>query len=345
MRAQSIASWMIILVLTTLMLFYGQPVIIPFIIGLLIWFLIKKSRDLLDKIGWIKRIVPSWLKNVAATSLIFSLLFFVLKVLTFNISQLSQSYPSYLNNIEHIAVKINEVFNIDIREELLQFVSNYDFGIILESLFHSLSYMLGNMIMVVFYVVFLIIEESLFRNKFKLIFDEEKAYNRANQIFRSIEISMSRYIALKSMVNLCSATLSYVLLALVGIDSPLFWSFLIFLFGFIPSIGPIVATMLPTFFALIQFGEFTHALVIFFGVGTIVMLIGSLLEPRLMGNTLNISPLVAILSLAIWGLLWGVIGMLLSVPITVMLIIVLSQFDSTRGIAILLSEKGRIKQS
>ena len=83
-------------------------------------------------------------------------------------------------------------------------------------------------------------------------------------------------------------------------------------------------------------------MVIFFGVGTAVMLIGSLVEPKLMGNTLNISPLVAILALAVWGTLWGITGMLLSVPITVALIILLSQFKSTRSIAILLSEKGRV---
>lgn len=345
MRAQSIASWMIILSISTLILYFGQPVIVPFVIGLLIWFLIKKFRNLLDKLAWVKRFIPSWLKTLIAASLIFTLLFFVLKILTVNIKSLSESYPNYLSNIEHISSRIDELFNIDLKVELTEFVANYDFAVILESLFHSVSYMLGNMVMVVFYVVFLIIEESLFRHKFRLIFDDEDSHMRANQIFHRIEQSMSRYIALKSIVNLCSALLSFILLLIVGIDSPVFWSFLIFLFGFIPSIGPIIATLLPTFFSLIQFGEFAPALVIFFGVGSIVMLIGSLVEPRLMGNTLNISPLVAILSLAIWGLLWGVIGMLLSVPITVMLIIVLSQFKSTRSVAILLSEKGRIKQA
>ena len=103
-----------------------------------------------------------------------------------------------------------------------------------------------------------------------------------------------------------------------------------------------MGTLLPALFSLVQFGEFVPFLIILFGVGTVATLVGSLVEPRLMGNTLNISRLVAILSLALWGSLWGITGMLLSVPITVALIIILAQFKSTRPVAILLSEKGSV---
>jgi predicted PurR-regulated permease PerM len=92
----------------------------------------------------------------------------------------------------------------------------------------------------------------------------------------------------------------------------------------------------------LQFGDFNEFLIIIISLTSIAVFIGNFLEPRLMGNTLNISPLVAVLSLAVWGALWGITGMLLSVPITVALIIIFSQFPNTRAIAILLSEKGRV---
>jgi predicted PurR-regulated permease PerM len=114
------------------------------------------------------------------------------------------------------------------------------------------------------------------------------------------------------------------------------------MFNFIPSIGPVLATVFPSLFCLIQFGEFVPFLMVFFGVGTVGVLISSLVEPRLMGNTLNISPLVTILALAIWGSIWGILGALLSVPITVAMIIILAQFPQTKNLAILLSEKGKI---
>ncbi|MFT6983415.1 MAG: putative PurR-regulated permease PerM [Crocinitomicaceae bacterium] len=114
------------------------------------------------------------------------------------------------------------------------------------------------------------------------------------------------------------------------------------MFNFIPSVGPILGTIMPALFSLLQFGQFTPFLIILISLGIVAVLIGSFVEPRLMGNTLNISPLVAILSLAVWGAIWGIIGMLLSVPITVTMIIIFSQFKGTRNIAILLSEKGKV---
>ena len=103
-----------------------------------------------------------------------------------------------------------------------------------------------------------------------------------------------------------------------------------------------MGTVLPALFSLIQFGEITPFLITLISLGLIATLVGSLVEPRVMGNTLNISPFVTILSLAVWGAIWGITGMLLSVPITVTMIILFSQFSSTKGIAILMSEKGRI---
>ena len=198
------------------------------------------------------------------------------------------------------------------------------------------------MVMIIFYVTFIFIEETLIEQKIKLMFTDQKQSENVLSILTKIDKSMSSYISLKSLISLLSTTFSYFILLAVGIESPLFWAFLIFMLNFIPSIGPIIGTLLPTLFSLIQFGEFIPFLIIFFGIGSVAMLIGNLVEPKIMSNTLNISALVAILSLAIWGSIWGIVGMFLSVPITVAMIIVFSQFPSTRSIAILLSEKGKV---
>jgi len=342
MKIYSVASWMVVAFLMLFLLVYGEPIIVPFVIALLIWFVVKKMRNLLDKSAFIRRYIPNWLKNGLASIIIFGAIFFIGQMLTANIQNLANSYNQYLTNIEAIALKINETFKIDLTKEITSFVLEFDFSSYLQSLFNSLSEILGNMVMIIFYVVFLFIEESLFQHKIKLISSSENNFNKISGILTKIDKSMSSYISLKSLVSLLTTTLSYFILLAVGIDSPLFWAFLIFIFNFIPSIGPILGTLLPALFSLIQFGEFSPALVILFGVGGVSVLVGSLVEPKLMGNTLNISPLVAILSLALWGSIWGIIGMLLSVPITVAMIIIFSQFPNTRSIAILLSEKGRI---
>ena len=342
MKIYSVASWMVIAFLMLFLLVYGEPIIVPFVIALLIWFVVKKMRNLLDKNAFIRKFIPSWLKTGLASFVIFGGIFFIVQMLTNNIQSLANSYSEYISNIESIGLKINEIFKINLTKELNHFVANFDFSSYLESLFNSLSEILGNMVMIIFYVVFLFVEESLFQHKIKLIFEPKNRFDKVSEILQKIDKSMSSYIGLKSLVSLLTTTLSYFIMLAVGIDSPVFWAFLIFMFNFIPSIGPILGTLLPALFCLIQFGTFTPALIVLFGVGGVSVLVGSLVEPKLMGNTLNISPLVAILSLALWGSIWGIIGMLLSVPITVAMIIIFSQFPSTRSIAILLSEKGRV---
>lgn len=342
MSLSTTASWFISIALTVVALVYCEPIIVPFIIAILIWFVVKKIRNLIDKVHFIKKYIPTWIKSILASFVIFSLLLFIAQVLIRSIENLSHSYEHYLSNVELISTKINELFKIDIQEEITNFFQEFDFTNYLKSLLNSLSDILGNMVMIIFYTVFLFVEESLFIHKLKLIFSNKDHYEDMMRTMKKVDRSMSSYISLKSLISLITTTLSYFILLGVGIDSPLFWAFLIFMFNFIPSIGPIMGTILPALFSLIQFGEFVPFLVILFGVGGVAVLVGSLIEPKVMGNTLNISPLVAILSLAIWGSLWGIVGMLLSVPITVAMIIIFAQFPQTRSVAILLSERGRV---
>jgi len=342
MQNHKFTSWLISIVIIVAILIYGKSIILPFVIAVLIWFVVKKMRNLIDKISFIKKYVPAWIKSIFASLLIFVVLFVIAKVLINSIEGLATSYENYAKNIEVVGNRINNLFKINVNEELVTLIKDFNFKYYLSILLNSLSDILGNMVMIIFYIVFLFVEELLFKNKFKLIYTDKVQYERNMAIIKKIDRSLSSYISLKSLISLLTTTLSYFVLLAVGIDSALFWAFLIFMFNFIPSIGPILGTLLPALFSLIQFGTFFPFLIILFGVGAIAVLVGSLVEPRIMGNTLNISPLVAILSLAIWGAIWGITGMLLSVPITVAMIIIFSQFTSTRSIAILLSEKGKV---
>ena len=161
-------------------------------------------------------------------------------------------------------------------------------------------------------------------------------------MINKIHHSIGNYVGLKTVVSLLTGFLSYFALLFIGVDAPLFWAFLIFVLNFIPTIGSLIATIFPAIFAILQFGEFTPGFLVLAIVGSIQLIVGNLVEPRLMGNTLNISPLVVFLTLSLWGVMWGITGMLLSVPITVILIIIMSEFPGTRPIAILLSQRGNL---
>jgi len=133
--------------------------------------------------------------------------------------------------------------------------------------------------------------------------------------------------------------MSYLVMWLFDLDFALFWAMLIFLLNFIPNIGSFIAVCFPLILSLVQYESYYPFFFLLIVLSSIQILMGNIIEPRFMGNRLNLSPLVIIMALGFWGTLWGIIGMLLCVPIMVIVNIILSKFPSTRPIAILLSEK------
>ncbi len=345
MKVTRTASWMIILVVIIYTMIVAKSIILPFVIAMLIWFVVKKTRDLIDKIGFVKRYIPRWIKSGIATLLIFGLLILIGQMLTSNIEKIVGEYPTYQKNLEDISKQISsflKTMNIDMEKEIETFLNDFDFTEYLTGLFNSISDILGSSMMVLFYAIFIFAEESLFQTKSRLLFSEETKYQRFETTTKKIDKMLSDYISLKSLVSFMTAGGAYIVFWAVGLDSPFFWAAIVFIFNFIPSIGSIFGTVVPAFFALIQFGDWVNFSIILGVVGTVQVVVGNVVEPRLMGNTLNISPLVTILALTVWGAIWDITGMLLSVPITVALIIIMSQFQSTRSVAILLSEKGKV---
>lgn len=342
MKAQNTAAWFIIIALSIVGLILGKSLLIPFVVAFLIWFIVKKFRNMIDKVEFIKNKIPRWIKTGLASVIVFALVTIICTVLVSSIETIIASYDSYEENMHNVAKNINNTFQMDLEKEISDFLHGLDIEKYLSSLFSSISGLLGNAMMILFYALFIFAEESSFARKIHLMFTDKTKQDKLEDILGKMDRMFSDYISLKSLVSVITAGLSLIILWIIGIDSPIFWAFLIFIMNFIPSIGSIIATIFPAFFCLIQFGGFTEALIVLGVIGTIQVVVGNVVEPRIMGNTLNISPLVTIISMSLWGVLWGILGMILSLPITVAMIIVMSQFPNTRSLAILLSEKGRV---
>ena len=342
MAISKIAYLLISFLAAIIILSYGQNLIMPFILALFIWLLIKEIKMVMNKIKFIREKIPSWVKSVIASCFMFLVLGFITELLVYNIKDLSHSSASYSANLDKMANTLNDTFNINLRSMLGDYATELDFASILSIVVNSLTEILGNAFLITLYVLFLLIEESVFSAKLKAMFPNADRYAKVDGIVRKIEGAVTDYIGLKTLVSLITGTLSYFVLLGIGIDSPMFWAFLIFLLNFIPTIGSLIATIFPAIYIVLQYGELTPFLLVLSLVGAVQIIIGNILEPRIMGNALNISSLVTILSLSFWGWLWGITGMILSVPITVMIVIVFAQFPGTRPIAILLSGKGKV---
>ncbi len=346
---RSTAYFSIIVVFVASILILGKTLIIPFVFALLLWFIVREVRILLDEVNVIRKFLPAWIKIFIASVLIFSLLGIALTLVISSIESLIKLYPSYKSNLsklnlDEFIASIETTLNIDIKETLITYSEGLNFGSLFTTIFNSLTDVLSNAFMVVLYTLFIFLEEAFFEQKIKMIFSKQDQYAKVVSILDRVETSIAKYLGLKTAISLMTGCLSYIILLFVGIDAPIFWASLIFILNFIPTIGSLIATLFPAAFCLLQFGEFQHAVIVLVLVGAVQVIVGNIIEPKLMGNSMNVSSLVAIISLTVWGAIWGIIGMVLSVPITVIMIIMMSQFSSTRPIAIMLSEKGTIDQ-
>ncbi|WGH74511.1 AI-2E family transporter [Tenacibaculum tangerinum] len=338
------SNFIIVTVAIIAALVVGKGILIPFVFAIIFWFLTREIRKTIYRLPLARRFIPTWLGNVLVFTLIMLGFSFVSQILTSSISDLTASYSKYEPNIEAIINRINDYFNIDVMKSLKSIVGDFDYGLFLGNIANGISGLLGDTFMIIIYALFLFLEESSFKEKLQKVFMSAKKNPQGVQaILKKIEKSISNYLRLKTYVSLLTGLLSYLVLLFAGVDGAAFWAFLIFLLNYIPTIGSLVATVFPAIFSLIQFGEFSPFLMVLIGVGSIQVIVGNVVEPRVFGKSLNLSPLVTILSLAVWGEIWGITGMILSVPITVIMIIIFSQFEKTKSIAIFLSENGNIE--
>ena len=153
---------------------------------------------------------------------------------------------------------------------------------------------------------------------------EEKLANT----FKTITEQIQRYIILKILINLFAGVIVSIFLAILGVDFPIIWGLFVFLFNFIPTIGSALSLILPVIMALLEYESFTFALIVALILIAIQTLFFNIIETSLVGKRLNLNPLLILLAVLIWGYIWGVIGMLLAVPLTAIIKIIISNSNS-----------------
>ena len=165
----------------------------------------------------------------------------------------------------------------------------------------------------------------------------------ATEMRRALEpVEVQRYLGQKTLISLTTGSLVAAAMAIIGVDFPLLWGMLAFLLNYIPALGSILAAIPPAILAIVQpelgFGSVLAVAIVFLSIN---IALGNFLEPYLMGRGLGMSPLVVFLSLIFWGWVWGPVGMLLSVPMTMIIKIMLENTEDLRWIAVLLGPAPR----
>ena len=332
--------WLGILALLVFFLDRFSTFLQPFVIAVIFWFLISDFSQLIGKIKIKNYSLPYWLRVMIAFVLILSVIFFSVDLLSNNIELIISNVPEYSTKLGVMISEIGASIGVEnITERVQERLLAIDFQAMLREILRVLTTFIGHFFFILIYVAFLLIESTVFNKKIELIFRTER-YSEIQGLISKMSSSVNRYLSVKTMVSLLTGFLSYLVLLLFEIDFPEMWAFLIFLMNFIPYIGSLVATLLPALFAMFQFNSYMSFVWVFLAIEAIQILVANYIEPKVMGRRLNLSPLIVILSLSFWGMLWGVVGMFLAVPLTSIILIVLSHFPSTHNVALLFSEKG-----
>jgi len=195
----------------------------------------------------------------------------------------------------------------------------------------------------VVYIIFMLMEEAAGSKKLNKLFPKQgKAFDNFQKMTGKIDNAVRAYMVNMVVISFITAVISYIALLIIGVDFPILWAFLIFILNFIPYIGPFISSFLPALLAVFQFGELVYFLYVFAILEVIQIILGNFIQPRMMGKTLNISALTVLLTLAFWGSIWGIVGMILAVPITSIMIIIMWQIPQSKWLAIMLSEQGEL---
>lgn len=335
--------WILIFISVIAILTYYSKLLQPLIIAFIIWFMIRLVKSLLNKVKIFGRSIHRWIINILSMLIIFSILYGVTDILVVNIDHMIKKLPEYESRQEVLEDKVVNLLGFESLSEMLdELPRSQEIRPILTSVLNAVTSIVSWIIIILLYTIFLLLEETNFFRKLDLVLGKGDKAVKNREILSRISASVKRYAGVKIMMSFLTSLFSFTALLILGVDFPFLWAFIIFILNFIPYIGSFIATLLPAIFAGLQFGRLEEIIKVYIIIQLIQSLVASVIEPKVVGKTLNLSPLVVMIALTFWGGIWGVLGMLISVPITSVMVLIMSQFQETRKIAIMLSEKGEL---
>lgn len=344
-RVQRAASWLVILAIVVFCLVYFSNFLQPIVIAGMIWYAVFELKRLFGKISIRGKRFPSWLLTILAFLIILLITVGIYEIVIINLNLIIEKSPLYIANFQSMIANLKTLEGFEVvQERILEAVASFNIQPLLTGLLNSLTNIAGNIFIIIIYVAFLLVEEKFFEKKLNLWIKDQTRLEKITTIIDQVAQATRKYVSIKTQMSVLTGLLSYFILLVFDVDFPVWWAFLIFLLNYIPYIGSFFATLLPAAFAMFQFQSFWIFLWIFLAIQVVQLLVGNVLEPKIMGRTLNLSPLGVLLALTFWGILWGVLGMILSVPITSVIVITCARFEQTKFIAIWLSETGEVEQ-
>ncbi len=294
-----------------------------------------------------RKIHLPWIAGIIIMATLFVILILLLStIIGTSLSTIYGQYPKYESRFLSIYKVFAEKFHIQFYDDK-SFVENMWSQLKVREFVQTIALAFSgnvisftkNLMTILLFCVFLLIEMKTGTEKIYAI-AQVKLSDRIRRIIRKVIIETVNYISIKFFISLITGLLVFLLLAILRLDFAIMWAFLAFVMNFIPTFGSIISVGLTTLFALLQFYPSPFPIIFILVMMTVInMVLGNIVEPRIEGKNLGLSPFVILVSLTFWGWMWGFVGMILAVPIMVILKIICENVSYLHGIAILLGNK------
>lgn len=342
----SVALWITASGVIVAGLYLGREILAPFALAVFLFLIIEGfARVIHEQISALK------LGLARLVSILFVIGGFVgfLVMLGQGIAQFSGQASDYETRINGLIASLYGMISMNEAPTLTELIFNEQGQRFFGTLANAVSGVTGDLVLILIYVAFLFFAQAAWPGKLDKIFQDPEGRERVRSVGAEARRSIETYLWIQTVISALITALTFVTLLALGVENAIFLSALIFVLNYIPTVGSIAAALVPPLFAIVQpdvpawipgegaMESYVFALFVFVAVSFWQFSIGNFVQPRVMGNTLNLSSLVVLLSLAVWGAIWGIPGMFLSAPLTVLVMILCAQHTSTRWISVLLS--------
>lgn len=331
-----VLNFAVILFSSIFILYYGKFFLLPLFLALFFYIILNSiSKNLIDFTKKYLFVINEVFSFFFIFLLSLTFAYFLFQLLKINVVSIIENSDQYQKNLNFFIelISSNTILEAFLSENLLKDINLIG---IFSNLLNLIKSFTGNFTLVLVYLIFIVIEEKFFIVKLNLVLKNENK----KKLFSKINNDIYNYFRIKTFTSLLTALFTFIILFFLNNELSIAFAIFAFFLNFIPYIGSLLAVMLPSLFATIQFMEFFTPILTLILLLVSQIFIGNFLETKLMGKTLNISPIALIIFLSLMGKIWGLVGMFLSVPLLVILIIFLNNFKETKKIAIFLTEKG-----
>ncbi len=342
-RLPIIASGVILAVVIGWLLHVGKTIFVPIAFSILVAYVVVGLAGLIAKFPFLGKRLPTSIRYALAMIVIALVAIEFLYLVVASKDTIAAFAPRAQETLLAGMQKVASVARIEseptwatLHQDLL---TQIDVQGLLRAVFASIASTLVSIEIVVLYACFLLFGRRTYVAKLEALANDSRKVARMREILDLISVRIGSYLALKTFLGALLGVMSWIAMTLIGLEFATFWAVLIGLLNYIPYVGPVLGITLPVTMAIIQFASPGEVLAVLLALIVIYACVGYLLDPYVMGNSLNLSPLAILVSLTIWAELWGIPGAFLAVPITAIVTIVLSEFPQTRLIAVLLSRK------